>query len=1331
MIQICRAEDGETFQVNATLRDIERRGSLEGFLHQETGVDQDAILAYLSDGTRLRSENVRELVGAHDQTIFVFNKYYLDFDLNDVLNELRVEPLLQPPIEDNISATPPFRPSQLATSYLHNAHAHIEHITHVISTLHRQHQAIQIASSSLDLNVLAITDVFDGMAGAAGKDLERQAALLAGLDADLEIIARVRIHVEFMSPAVRKAIENGERHRTLGDYVSNVKMKQVAETCARTHEDLRSHFGEAEASVTRLTRGTNLVRGTVTNTKILEDAEASGQRSQEAFERTSEITASLEAPRSDSDTLLQELKQLDLVLRYEVEVASNAKNAYIEQCIGVLRQISALNIDLVQLPTTLSILQTKFRSKNSFSHIQRLHQMLYAYGATVIEIVRRKEFARFFYQRAQGILEVMAKLSASERKRRQMYRGDVHGQLPFDTKGMDDSVPVIDFSPSGSKDSSYSLEREDVDVLLRILDDLEAYARASTDPAALGSVQESRIALERQVQKMDTLESGFDRIAERSLLSASRLSTSRRRLTEADEHAFQELAQQLRDTQEAKLAQENLMQEERSALQAEIHRLNNDLQSAELSINAERERADSLERDLHQARAQAESEVAARRILERRNTDLSLDVENERQERARALADATEQTKIADLLRQELAQVRSQAEEVKAWEEQNAAKVALLLEEQATTLRNLEEARLRGEDLEAQIKTARSESEEVNRMLKATDTEKDRLLRQQATEHDRIMRDHIAEADGDRAVLEHQFFELRAQFETTDRQLKDARAQTELTNADAMGLREELQRVEHELREARHVERVLRDDLTAGRASQSDFEQRLESSGRLVAQMLDVAIAFRNSHFKALSMVQVATSHPNTSSKQSVTQNMSDSAFSASFRQSHGIIGQADEPSPIDPSDHSAALETLRAFDHDNFLEVIAKAGSVIRKWQKQCKEYRERAKGKISFRNFAKGDLALFLPTRNSISKPWAAFNVSFPHYFLLATGHLAEQLKTREWIVARITSITERVVDHNDSSSNPYGLGDGIKYYMLEVEDWTQSGQANKRRTGPRKVSALSDPGSGNEAKAVPVVPEPPSVLPPPPQAEVEDSFTVTHPPTSHLFPARPRANSTPTAGPSSLSRLLAQANPESNLETIPPSRGESPPPPTTMVPPPPSPKLQSSPIPHNHVPNVSSPLRPGSRASRGSTSSRFSSGRLPPLGTNSTSPAVVKAVATTAVAEHSLPSNPPLVKDAGSSGGPPSPSGSISEGMSSIFLNRRRTTSYHVPRSSPLSSGDSGTIPTASSTLASFASSWGVPFGRRRKVGVPDSGDTLPSSDDAPGNSELSAREMLKRF
>jgi hypothetical protein len=46
-----------------------RTGSLEFFLHQETGVEQDAILAYLSDGRRLTTSNVRELAGSHDQVL--------------------------------------------------------------------------------------------------------------------------------------------------------------------------------------------------------------------------------------------------------------------------------------------------------------------------------------------------------------------------------------------------------------------------------------------------------------------------------------------------------------------------------------------------------------------------------------------------------------------------------------------------------------------------------------------------------------------------------------------------------------------------------------------------------------------------------------------------------------------------------------------------------------------------------------------------------------------------------------------------------------------------------------------------------------------------------------------------------------------------------------------------------------------------------------------------------------------------------------------------------------------------------------------------------------
>ncbi|KAG6868033.1 hypothetical protein C0993_008183, partial [Termitomyces sp. T159_Od127] len=832
--------------------------------------------------------------------------------------------------------------------------------------------------------------------------------------------------------------------------------------------------------------------------------------------------------------------------------------------------------------------------------------------------------------------------------------------------------------------------------LFRVFNDLEQYAQTSNDAVAIRAVRECRAALDKLVAKMDGLEAGFDRIAERSLLSASRILVSRRRSMEADQQAYQDVVEQLQAAQDLNVHREAVFQEERRTLQHDIQRLKVQLQEARSISSAEQERSDRLERELHQVKAQLEVELTSRRIVEQRNAELQVDAEKLHTELAQALADATDQSRVAESLRQELSQVHDDFEDVKALEARNAEKVNNLLEEQAGNLKKLEDARARGEDLEAQIQTLRAESEEVHTALKDSQEEKERLLRAQASEHERIMRDHLAEADGDRAVLERQFFELKAVQEHTDSQLKDLRADLEIANSDAVGLREELQRVEHELREARHVERLLRDDLKAGRASQSDFEQRLEEDNRLIAQILDVAISFRNSHVKALHSAQLMVTHP-SASKQSAS--LADSVFSNGMR--HSIIGQPDEPSPIDPSDPVSALELLRAFDHDHFLEAIAKTGSTIRKWQKQCKEYRERAKSKISFRNFAKGDLALFLPTRNSISKPWAAFNVSFPHYFLQATGHLAEQLKTREWIVARITLITERVVDPQHPSSNPYGLGEGVKYYMLEVEDWTQPSH-NKRRTSSRKV--LSD----SESKDDVVSSSPPALPPGPPETEVEESFLVTHPPNSALFPIRTRVSSSPTARPSSLSRLLAQAAPESQLEPVlkSPRRTPSPPPPD------PSSTQQGGSFPQ-HFPTAPSPLRPGSRASRLSTTSKFSS-RLPTLG-NVGGSSLSKAAPTTALSEPVLSSSPTNRSLDGNPFGlsaTPSPDGSISEGMANALLHKRRSTmSNHNPKASLHVVASSGPVAqngvrqttrpslTASNTLANLASSWGVTFRRKK--------------------------------
>lgn len=340
-------------------------------------------------------------------------------------------------------------------------------------------------------------------------------------------------------------------------------------------------------------------------------------------------------------------------------------------------------------------------------------------------------------------------------------------------------------------------------------------------------------------------------------------------------------------------------------------------------------------------------------------------------------------------------------------------------------------------------------------------------------------------------------------------------------------------------------------------------------------------------------------------------------------------------------------------------------------------------------------------------------------------------------------------------------------MKYYMLEVEDWTQPTHNNKRRVSGKK--ALSDNETKEAFQATSKLS--PSALPPaPPEAEVEDTFEVTHPPNSHLFPTRARANSSPNARPSSsLSRLLAQASPAPEVpadnnttatdnnnvpadnnasDTTPEIHSPSSPP--TSPPPPPSPSLPVDSAPPNATLNniipvvsASSPLRPGSRASRLSTTSRFSVGRIPTLAPQT------KAAPTTALSEQALAVSPSSTdNNPFMSPTTPSPEEAISNAVTNVVNQRRlRTTSYQAPRS-PLSvtSSQATVVPirpsmATTATLANLASSWGMSFGRKKKVeGGTNLAPTVEASIDGsggerqPGDSSSnssSARDLLKKF
>ena len=131
------------------------------------------------------------------------------------------------------------------------------------------------------------------------------------------------------------------------------------------------------------------------------------------------------------------------------------------------------------------------------------------------------------------------------------------------------------------------------------------------------------------------------------------------------------------------MQQERAFQEERSALQAEIHRLKSASAESGASLTVEQERSGRLE-PVRRWRAKA-----LRGGYRKSITWNLLLIYPSSTARTRALANATDQTREAERLRQQFAQVEIDLGEVKALEQRNADKVPHLLSGQAPTFRHL------------------------------------------------------------------------------------------------------------------------------------------------------------------------------------------------------------------------------------------------------------------------------------------------------------------------------------------------------------------------------------------------------------------------------------------------------------------------------------------------------------------------------------------------------------------------------------------------------------------------------------------------------------------
>ncbi|KAL2263855.1 hypothetical protein VTK26DRAFT_4764 [Humicola hyalothermophila] len=385
------------------------------------------------------------------------------------------------------------------------------------------------------------------------------------------------------------------------------------------------------------------------------------------------------------------------------------------------------------------------------------------------------------------------------------------------------------------------------------------------------------------------------------------------------------------------------------------------------------------------------------------------------------------------------------------------------------------------------LRSAKAERMGIAERLASEEAESSRLRETLAEEKARA-----AALEGELADGREQLSQLRLKISDGETGSESLRKRLEEEEGRITKLTEEIaarqSRVGSLEEELRHVKELLQDTQTkltnlaarfdARSQHAKDLTQRLYSQNERLTQLLE-RLGFSVTRQGNNSMLIQKIPRSERSS-----QNISELDPGASLRRSSLLNAHTAAESAnlellnwtnsldvqAEATNYDAYISLFGSYDMDAFCEVLYRRVKDIehmaRKLQREARAYREKAHAfrkesneKIAYKHFKEGDLALFLPTKNQTTGAWAAFNVGCPHYFLREQE--SHTLRNREWLVARISRIQERVVDlskslqrpsrtatkrtaadtepsNDEENDNPFDLSDGLRWYLIDaVED------------------------------------------------------------------------------------------------------------------------------------------------------------------------------------------------------------------------------------------------------------------------------------------------------
>ncbi|KAJ3149620.1 oligomeric, coiled-coil, peripheral membrane protein [Geranomyces variabilis] len=1011
---------------------------------------QILLLGGTAGGAQVKETNVEDIF-KENAVLYVYNRLLL-LDTPDSAAMMPVVPDIEPPVPLKVLADLNFRTSATTAdkcaAYVNVFRSHMMYsqATSRTAAYHlsiceksyleqkAQADALAVALTNLKGHSRAVCEAFDNFYQHAQKEMAKHAVRIQSFPTDMQALHRLPIHA---------AIVDGDRY--LSDYVPEDRLITWAENCRIAHENLAHKVATSAEAIKTVRAGNEYETSTSLDLDLrqldshLADVRSAHQRLDAKYQRVERDLAKIEEMLADAqsvqsekfssldhllkihrDEYLPAITDNDAMIRRLTTILADSKKRVSAELLRRLRSISQLQSQIAAVsPVLTELSDTMNAHTQAFAQLLHVHRMPAAWGAALVEIVRRKEFVKVFISKAKEMADVLGRFRSQEERRRETFRSEIARYLPTNlVQGLDDKPPYCEVSLSNTTGSLPDLSREDVNEFEKLITSIHSTMLDNEPGGGAGasqthsnhSISKLIATIVKMSSQVDATPADFERILAKSGFSEklTRLEEENARLrmggarSLADEQFRTLISRSPSSGQDAFGAQQEiaslrdrLLESDAIGQAAERRCLEMKAQlfGAEQQLQAERKKGAELNKALQFTKDEKQQlEVVLDRcragISDAERTQAALETEASRAhlfyeevsaalaECSRTLEEPSKNAPSTPRASSPSAPATVTADDIRkslrALHDDILCQTAELVS--CRDMLRSEEDHTNTESIDMEVVALAAEVAELRADLQRSDHDVQEL-REQLTSTE--AREAIVEAElhSVRALLKRAETDLAALRVKLIEQKKEAVSQQERSSSEFADIRTSLEgrisELEAEITRGRlalEADRVslasLQDRIADLDAGQQELPDAAASTQELVNNICELWDAHQTI---------VRTSQLNSQREiEGLTTKVADLARALeAMKQAAAVSAAADAKiqAPEFPKSladnrqqcgESTALSEIRALYHRSRLAEL----------------------NKIAFRNFKTNDLALFLPTRNP--KAWAAFNVNSPHYFL-----------------------------------------------------------------------------------------------------------------------------------------------------------------------------------------------------------------------------------------------------------------------------------------------------------------------------------------------------------